>query len=86
MRRRGHYVPGTGFGPGYDPNRDTQWNANKEAVLHFLDGGYVEIQINGRWRQIEMPERMNFFHIYSVRPGGYTRREGIIRLVEDQAA
>jgi len=84
MRRRGHHVSGTGFGPGYDPNRNTQWNANKEAVLHFLSGGYVEVLVNSVWRQIMHPDRLQFFHFYQARPCGWTKRPDIIKLVDSR--
>ena len=58
--------------PAYDPHRDTQWTRNYKAILHWLDGGEVQIQADGQWVRPQDKGRINFFHLYPARPAGYT--------------
>ncbi|TXH17654.1 MAG: hypothetical protein E6R03_03485 [Hyphomicrobiaceae bacterium] len=46
--------------PVCDPNRDTQWNRNYDAVLVFIGGGDVEFQaLNGRWHLLSTAQFAN---------------------------
>ncbi len=79
-RNRGNHIPGTARGPGYDPNRRTLWTENKDAVLHYLDGGQIEVMLAGKWTPIKLPSRMQFFHLYQARPGGWSPERHTVEL------
>lgn len=77
-RRLGDGGKGFTACPGYTPHRDTQWVRNSAAILHYFDGGFIEILTDGKWCPVSDVVEMHCFHVAPARPAGWSMQSGAL--------